>query len=197
MRIVLINPCGDVDLQTHRYGAGHLGLGYVGACLRRAGHEVIGIDAKYEQLGMNDVVARVVDLRPQMVGVTSMTHEICHVGQLCTELKRRCPEVLTVVGGPHPTALPQRTLEEFAGIDVAVHGEGENSTCELAELIKAGRPRSAWRGVLGIAYRVDNTVQFHGPRSLIDDLDALPRPAWEIFPKAAFGRNQIVFEQCL
>ncbi len=183
MRIVLINPCSDVELQTHRYGAGHLGLGYVGACLQREGHEVIGIDAKYEQLGLNDVVERVATLGPRMVGVTSMTHEICHVGELCAELKRRCPEVVTVVGGPHPTALPERTLHEFSGIDVVVHGEGEKSACELAGLIEKGRPCSNWRSIQGIAYRFDNAVQFNGPRPLIDDLDALPRPAWDIFPK--------------
>ena len=132
MRIALINPRPEGDLQQHRHGVGHLGLGYVAACLLREGHDVRIIDAKTENLGLPATVRRVKDFTPGLVGVTAMTHEIIGAARICDAVKNVLPETVTMVGGPHSTALPADTLAEFSGIDVAVRGEGEITACELA-----------------------------------------------------------------
>ncbi|MGB2987794.1 MAG: radical SAM protein [Phycisphaerae bacterium] len=186
MRIVLVNPCTNQQFQTHRHGVGHLGLGYVAACLLREGHDVIGIDAKMENLSPSATLERICDLGPDMVGVTATTHEIWHAGWLCAGVKAALPDCVTVVGGPHTTALPERTLKEFPGIDVAVRGEGEETACELAEAVEGGVPRYRWGNILGIAYRNGNDLHLNAPRPFITDLDALPFPAWEAFPRELY-----------
>ena len=183
MRIVLVNPCTNHLLQTHRHGVGHLGLGYIAACLIQRGHDVLGIDAKIGNLSPEQVLDRIRGYDAQLVGITGATHEICHVGDLCETLKASMPHVITVVGGPHATALPERTLTEFPDVDAVAIGEGEQTACELADALAAGEDRSAWSGILGLAYRDSDGVHINTRRPPIEDLDALPFPAWEVFPK--------------
>ena len=54
--------------------------------------------------------------------------------------KKELGGTLTVVGGPHVTALPAETLEEFPAIDIGVVGEGEET---LAELLSAVGQKNA------------------------------------------------------
>ncbi len=183
MRIVLVNPCVDHHLQTHRHGIGHLGLGYVAACLLRSGHEVRVIDAKNEKLSANAVIERIQQYDPAMVGITAMTHEICHAGGLCAAIKDSAPRCVTVVGGPHTSALPERTLREFPAIDAAVYGEGEQAACELADAVAGGAFRRDWASIRGIAFRNGDEIHLTCPRPPLADLDALPFPAWELFPR--------------
>ncbi len=185
MRIALVNPCADLELQTHRHGVGHLCLCYVAACLLRDGHDVRVIDAKTERLPVSVVVDRIGDSAPSIVGVTAMTHEITHAAQICAAVKQVCPRCVTIVGGPHATALPERTLREFRGIDVAVRGEGERTACELAAAVNAGAARSDWSAIAGMAFRNGDEVCLTPTRPETTDLDALPFPAWELFPRKA------------
>jgi anaerobic magnesium-protoporphyrin IX monomethyl ester cyclase len=142
MRIVLVNPCPEVELQRHRFGIGHLGLAYVAACLRRAGHEIRVVDAKAENLNRADTIQRILDLSPRLVGLTAMTVEIHYVASICAAIKQALPDCVTMVGGAHPSALPEQTVSEFPAIDIAIRGEGEQTAVEIAE---AGTPRSAPR----------------------------------------------------
>lgn len=183
MRIALVNPLLPSRLQRHRSGVGHLGLGYVAAALLKCGQEVRVIDAKSEGLDLAEVVARVKEFQPDVFGATAMTHEICYVGELCSAVKELFPQCVTLVGGPHSTALPERTLREFVSIDVAVVGEGEEAACELARAVESAAKRCEWNSIPGIAYRDCGEVRRTGERPWISDLDRLPLPAWELFPR--------------
>jgi len=187
MRIVLVNPCVEHQIQRHRHGIGHLGLGYVAATLLRDGHDVRVVDAKNESLKLPAVVERINGLSPALVGVTAMTHEITCAARLCAAVKQTLPDCITVVGGPHATALARRTISEFASIDVAVHGEGEQTICELSKAIESGQPRTAWANIRGIAFRGDSDVILTPARPPIEDLDSLPFPAWQLFPRPRRG----------
>lgn len=187
MRIVLVNPCVEHQIQRHRHGIGHLGLGYVAASLLRAGHDVRVVDAKNESLELATVVGRISALSPALVGVTAMTHEITHAARLCSQVKQALPECLTVVGGPHATALAERTVREFTGLDVAVRGEGERTMCELAAAVEQGCSRIDWTRIRGIAFRRDSEVTVTEARPPIEDLDSLPFPAWHLFPRPRGG----------
>ncbi|HSW44994.1 MAG TPA: radical SAM protein [Phycisphaerae bacterium] len=187
MKITLINPCPETEIRRHRHGVGHLGLGYVAACLKRAGHEVHAIDAKTERLTAAAIVERVRGISPRLVGITAMTHEITLAAELCRDIQAVLPETITMVGGPHTTALPDDTLAEFPAIDVAVRGEGEHTACELAAAIDGGNPRHTWSAIAGIAYRDDGRIVRNADRPFIQDLDTLPFPAWDLFPKPPNG----------
>jgi anaerobic magnesium-protoporphyrin IX monomethyl ester cyclase len=116
-----------------------------------------------------------------------MTHEIHAAAEACAIAKRVCPDTWTVIGGPHTTALPERTLEEFPSVDIAVADEGEITITELAEAKGSGAVPSELENILGIAVRVGDRVLRTGKRPWLENLDDLPFPAWELFPKARWG----------
>lgn len=187
MRITLLHPATKSRLQTHRTGPGHLGLGYLAAYLLKRGHMVRVLDAKNDVVTDDVLRQHLLEFQPELFGVTAMTHEVHAAADACAIVKRISPDIWTVIGGPHTSALPERTLEEFSSVDIAVAGEGEITMTELAEAKASGAVPSELENILGIAFRVGNRVFRTAKRPWLENLDDLPFPAWELFPKVSWG----------
>ena len=160
-----------------------LGLLYLAAALREAGHQVRLYDA-FDEPG----VARYEDLlrsfRPDVVGLSALTWEARAMARLAASARRLLPGVPVVVGGPHATAYPERCLA-VPEVDLAVAGEGDRSFVELvAALTGAGDPRDV-PGV--ISRREDGTLRTN-PRPAPIDVDELPLPAWDLLDLERYGR---------
>ncbi|HWR25292.1 MAG TPA: TIGR04013 family B12-binding domain/radical SAM domain-containing protein [Methanosarcina sp.] len=67
------------------------------------------------------------------------------------EVKNANSDSIFIAGGPHPSGLPEETLEYF---DYVVIGEGEETLPELVEVLQKGQDPGK---VLGIAYRDPKT----------------------------------------
>jgi anaerobic magnesium-protoporphyrin IX monomethyl ester cyclase len=184
MRITLLHPATESHLQTHRSGNGHLGLGYIASYLLQRGHRVRVLDAKNDVVN-DDVLRRhLFAFKPELFGVTAMTHEVHAAAHACAVVKDARRGTWTVIGGPHTSALPERTLAEFSSVDITAAGEGEITMAELAEAKTQGALPSELENILGIAFRDGNRVVRTGVRPWMENLDDLPFPAWELFPKA-------------
>jgi radical SAM superfamily enzyme YgiQ (UPF0313 family) len=93
------------------------------------------------------------------------------VKQVLRRVKELFPDTITVVGGHHPSLMPEDCNEAF--IDAVVIGEGEET---LYEFVGACESKRSWEGVRGIAYRTkDGEFRINPNRDLID-LDDLPIP---------------------
>ena len=136
------------------------------------------MDAKFLGVGLSAVVKRVEDLKPDVVGITTMTEEFRSASLVARRVKELDPQVCCIVGGPHPTALPTQTLLDERSFDIAVCGEGEHTLYELLTVLQA---HNGLNEVRGIAYRTGDEAVLTGPRPWIADLDSLPFPAWELF----------------
>ncbi len=183
MRITLLRLPAGGRIQAHRDGVGHLGLAYIAAVLLQEGHEVAVLDARNTALSDEDLVNHLRAFDPQVFGVTAMTHEIHAAAEACRVAKTTCPDLLTVAGGPHTSALPERTLEEFPSIDIAAVGEGERTMSELVGAIGCSDRTASFRQIRGIAFRNGMRVVRTAERPWNQDLDGLPLPAWHLFPK--------------
>jgi anaerobic magnesium-protoporphyrin IX monomethyl ester cyclase len=184
MRIALINP--PPPQRTERWDRAdypHIGLGYVAAALQAAGRCVSVVDGKLERVTRDGVIERMRVLKPQIVGLTAMTHEIGITADLARMLREALPAAHIVVGGVHPTALPGETLRDCAVFDTAVSGEGERS---LVELCAALEGRDDLGGITGLAWRRGDEIVVNPPRAWMsgEELDTLPFPAWALFPRA-------------
>jgi len=188
VNVVLVNP--PPPQRTERWDRPdypHIGLAYLAATLRVRVHDVpvTVIDGKLERVTAEDVVARLCELEPDVVGLSAMTHEIGITADLAAAVKSALPGAIIVVGGVHPTALPAETLRDFPAFDLAVYGEGEAT---LVELVRAlGASRDADLGdIPGLAWRRDGEIIVNPPRPWLtaEELDALPYPAWDLFPPA-------------
>jgi radical SAM superfamily enzyme YgiQ (UPF0313 family) len=86
--------------------------------------------------------------------------------------RSRALGITTVIGGAHPTFLPDEALQ-YA--DFVIRGEGEHSLVELIEHLEKGTPALA--AVKGLSYRDRHGETVHNPsREFLEDLDSLPNP---------------------
>ena len=176
-----VPPYGPVEQPQYR-GIPQLGVGYLASSLLAAGHACSVVDSKMSMLDLRRLVDRLVATRPDVVGISAMTDEIGRAHQVAEVVKKRLPNVFIVVGGCHATALALQTLQEFPAFDAAVAGEGERVLPEMVERLRRAGPASL-DGLKGVAWRNGCTPVFNGPMDrMLEDLDALPVPAWQLFP---------------
>jgi anaerobic magnesium-protoporphyrin IX monomethyl ester cyclase len=156
-----------------------LGIASCAAVVRGSGKRVAIIDAVAEHLSLDASVQRACEMRPRFVGITAATVAIENASLLASGIKQKVPGVTIILGGPHVTAVPEKTLRLFSGFDIAVIGEGERTLEELLNAIEGAKDLT---GVTGIAFRRDGTVIRNPPRAFIENLDSLPIPAYDLLP---------------
>lgn len=95
-------------------------------------------------------------------------------------LKRLRPDITVVLGGPQASVVDVATLGAFPAVDFVVRGEAESTFPWLLEqLVHGGDPGE----VPGITYRRDGRVTRNANAPPIADLDALPFPAFHLYPR--------------
>jgi radical SAM superfamily enzyme YgiQ (UPF0313 family) len=78
----------------------------------------------------------------------------------------------TIAGGSHVDALPEEALR--SGIDIVVHGEGEQTIAELLDILPSGGlDTSRLKSVRGISFLDRGRHVFTGKREPIHDLDSI------------------------
>jgi anaerobic magnesium-protoporphyrin IX monomethyl ester cyclase len=193
MKVLLINP-PQLFYPGSDPPAGNLPLGlmYVAAVLERAGYKMEILDAFMTdaaflkvgdtlEVGMpyGKIREEIRRRKPDIVGIASpftcQAENAIRVGNIVKEVD---PNILTVVGGPHVTAVPVEFLEEAKNIDIAVVGEGEYTMLDIVKCVEGAKQIG---DVQGIAYRQeDGTVKQNALRPFIEDLDELPYPAYHL-----------------
>lgn len=105
-----------------------------------------------------------------LIGISSLYSPAYIVAKELIRLtKKRFPSKKIVLGGAHPTVLPEFTLND-SDADIIVIGEGEVALLDLC------RHLDDYRDVKGIAYKKDGRGCFNHPQGLIENLDDLPFP---------------------
>jgi len=154
-----------------------VGVGSLVACLRRA-----GMEAKAANLiGLPpDAIRKIlVTERPDLLGVSVMTHNRHDSVRLAELAKALHPGCFVVFGGPHASPLCRETLAAYPAVDAVIMGEGEETLKELAEMRARGEECN-FHQVRGLAFRHGAKVVVTPLRPPIADLDLLP-PAHEGF----------------
>lgn len=170
-KVVLIFP-------RFRYPSGDFGAGlaYIGAYLRKhiPGIELALIDTTFHP-GLGYVRDRITAGRSSIAAIytdTLMYEDAVRVAFMCKELG-----LSVIVGGPHPTILPEQTLACEA-IDAVGIGEGEETVRDYIECAGAGRDLAQ---VKGIWFKQDGKIVRNPPRPILQDLDLLPFPAVDLY----------------
>jgi radical SAM superfamily enzyme YgiQ (UPF0313 family) len=156
-----------------------MGVLVLAAVAREQGYAVCLVDAKAHGSTVEDVAQRIAAARPDYLGLSATTISVTNADRIAARVRELVPGVVTILGGAHVSAIPERTLEAFPNIDYGIVGEGEISLFELLGRLESGRPID---DVPGLAYRRDGRVRANPRAPYIDDLDALPPPAWDLLP---------------
>jgi len=188
--IVFINPPLS---QEERYGikfkAGGqtppTGLALLAAVCREKNYSVAIIDAPAINLNSDQVLDKILELKPKYVGITAVTISLFNAIDIAKLLKEKYPQGKIILGGAHITAAPKETVERFGMFfDIAVLGEGELTIIDLLKTLNHKKPLS---DVKGIAYpdETGKHLIFTPPREFVEDLDSLPFPAYDLLPDLA------------
>ena len=163
-----------------------LGLAYVAAALEKAGFQVDIFDNYLLERPIEEVKSEVKKRSPEIVGITcsSLTYERCI--KTAKAVKEAYPSCKVVVGGPHPSYMPQ-TMLQHEEIDYVVIGEGEQTMVKLAASIMKGEENAVKAKIPGVACRIGGEVVKNAPE-FITDLDQVPFPARHLLPMQMYDR---------
>jgi radical SAM superfamily enzyme YgiQ (UPF0313 family) len=153
------------------------GVLVLAAVARQKGYEVAIVDAKGSGETIEHVVERIERFRPDVVGFSATTISVTNAARIAAALKARSSDPVTVVGGPHVSAIPKRTLEAFPSFDYGIVGEGEVSFFDFLDRVRRGDETASCPGLV---YREGDAVVANERSPYIADLDALPLPAWDL-----------------
>ena len=112
----------------------------------------------------------IIKQNPDVVGISIISNKLQSAYMTARICKDANPRIKTVVGGPHPTALPEQVLMHEE-IDFVVRGEGEATFHELLEALKGG---IGFERVDGISFREKERIIHNKSREFIKDIDSLP-----------------------
>lgn len=155
-----------------------LGVGYLAAVAKQAGHTVrLGV------LLHDDIVSLARSFEADLVGFTATTGFHRKYLDLARALKRSNPQTLVVMGGPHPTFFPE-VLAESASLDAICRGEGEEAFVEFLDALEQGADHTR---VQNFWVRTGNgDIVRNDVRPWIKNLDGLPFPDRSLY--ASYGK---------
>ncbi|MFH1582991.1 MAG: radical SAM protein [Candidatus Falkowbacteria bacterium] len=156
-----------------------LGLAYLAAVLEQDGFSHIRIiDMKVGEMDFNGIKEEIEKFKPDIIGLTLATGQVSSTVKIIRIAKEINSSTYCIIGGPHVSALPARTLEE-TGADMAVFGEGELTMLEIARAIASGKELD---GIEGLVFKKKDLIKKNLPRPLIKDINTLPFPARHLLP---------------
>jgi anaerobic magnesium-protoporphyrin IX monomethyl ester cyclase len=190
LKVLLVLPIREGNFQV----GPDMGVLYLGTVLKNAGHEVRLLDCPKEQFGFSDFRKFVQQGNYDVVGFRCYSRDHNYVNHHVSIVKRLNPRILTLAGGPHPSALPEFVLSRMADLDYAWKAEAEEGLPALLELFAeyaAAIPEDLLRNVPGLVWRSkqEERVVVNQPGFGID-LDSFI-PAWELLdPETYPGFDQ-------
>ncbi len=156
----------EIDNEPH-------GILHLSSVLKRAGHKTDMVVATEE-----DPVQAALRLKPDVVGSSVYTGTQRYYLDISRRIKKRM-DVLSVMGGPHPTFFPE--LIEEDGVDAICIGEGEYATLDLMNALQNGHPIES---VSNWWIKSGGRIHRNPLRPLVEDLDELPFADRELLYRA-------------
>ncbi|MCR4842024.1 MAG: B12-binding domain-containing radical SAM protein, partial [Eubacterium sp.] len=154
-------------------------------CLDR-GYSVEVMDAEAENLSFEQVAERAKKSSPVLIGIyvtgtnlSASTQKMQGADETCAAIKRVC-DIPVFFWGLHPSALPERTLEENDA-DYVVTGEGYDTVTNLIRYHRGDGLAFNKEKLPGLCYRGTERIERFGVAPLFD-LEDVPMPAWQLLP---------------
>lgn len=173
MRIFFTRPDSEIVAAPAPLGAMSLAA-YIRK--HRTGDELGLFDARIHYTGNQELTSIVKDFNPDILCITAFSLEAEVTHDLAARIKGVLPDCKIFLGGPYPTSDPDQAIAD-ANIDMVFIGEGEVS---FLSVLNALDNAGSFEDIEGIAFRKNGEVVNNGFPELIDDLDEIPVPAWDL-----------------
>lgn len=169
MNILLIhlNPLGKTF---------HIGLAYIASILEARKHNVAFLSLSV--LDKNIILEEISRNKTEiiLISVTSDSFELC---KKIIDFVNKKTNIPILLGGIHPTLCPEDCIKLDGVLGLCI-GEGEYPVCELLEAIELDRD---YTNIKNLWIKKNKAIYKNDLRSLIQNLDVLPPPNYEIFKK--------------
>jgi anaerobic magnesium-protoporphyrin IX monomethyl ester cyclase len=199
VRILLVNPKSKLPIDTRT--SPPLGLAYLAALSERVAERLRIYDGDVEGVALEAILDQ---FKPDIVGITANTTQIMAAWRDASLVKAASESTPVVLGGPHPTSLPEESAVR-AEIDVVVRGEGEAVWLQLVGVLRDGNSlenRDAWDAALaeirGITFKTGTGEVVNNPDQAtipVEELDRMPYPAWHLFKLDLYTNLQPTVDQ--
>jgi anaerobic magnesium-protoporphyrin IX monomethyl ester cyclase len=168
------------------YNSPPVGLAALAAFLEENDIGVDILDCNALEVSWDALAGEIRKRTPRCVGVSSsMT---CFVPEAfrCLEIAKQIdPDIVTVGGGTQFTLAPEESFRRCESLDCIVRGDGEHTTLELLHELRTAQP--SLERIRGLSFRRNGEILDNEPRPAIQDLDALPLPAWHMLPMSEYA----------
>ena len=180
-----------------------LGVAYLAAVLERNGYTVKILDLAAEDfnnregiednlvmigLSYKETEKRIIDFEPDMVGVSCLiSSQYGDMLKLCELVKKIDKNIVTIVGGGHPSALPAQSLQ-CDNVDFVSIGESEYSLLSALQSLNSNRDVSH---IDGFGYKQDGHIHINPKTKFIENIDTIPFPARHLLPMETYFKMNI------
>jgi anaerobic magnesium-protoporphyrin IX monomethyl ester cyclase len=160
-----------------------LGLLYLARALENIKNEVEVIDFNSEEVNF-EKLKKAVD-NADFIGISILTISIQKAKELIQQIREIDPKKPIIIGGPHCSLYPERTLLE-TDANICVEGEGEHTICDISKSFEGKKPLLE---IQGIYYKNEkNEIKKGPPPILIKDIDKILFPSHHLVKKYRYGR---------
>ena len=162
-----------------------LGLLSLIACIRERfeGYiEIKLVDLKVRHLPAEHVQTLLDEFHPDVVGLSALNCEAGASRAIAELCKKFDPAIITVMGGPYALHRSEEILNT-SPFDWVFDGPADNTFPEALYRYSCGDDLdNDWgKDLKGFSYRTqDGGLHLSGKQDSVDDLDSLPRPAWDL-----------------
>ena len=146
------------------------------------------VNQRAERYSNEELLRRIIEFQPDVVGFETLTPNAHLLPPLTAGVRTALPKSLILLGGPHITAFGIQALEDSAA-DAAVAGEGELSFEQILNAFLGGADFSAVPGLMW-RDREGQLITNPGEAPVVDDLDSLPFPAYDLIDVRSYWRRQ-------
>jgi anaerobic magnesium-protoporphyrin IX monomethyl ester cyclase len=162
-KIVMINPpsnCVEEDRLEPP-----LGLLYIISALRKIKYNDVSLFDMTGSKSEGDILNKI-DTIPyaDVYGISCFSTNYQYVKKIITYIKKNNPNTYVVIGGPHPSAIPDLTFKD-SNADMVVVGEGEDIFADAVIAVTSG---SAPKGIVYGKGREDIDSYAFPARDIID-----------------------------
>ena len=173
IQIILINPpssCVEDDRLEPP-----LGILYIIAMLRERSYDnirLLDLAGANNELDINNAIKNIP--KAEIYGIYCLSTTYNNVKRIIKTIKNFYPYSIVILGGAHPTAMPEYSLFDL-NADSVIQGEGEITFCDLVDsYVQKGSLRKTW-----------NKGKIH------QDIDKYPFPARDIVDYNTYSRELI------
>lgn len=170
---------------TDLYSFENIGLQYIAGTLREKDYSVKIIDMESLNLSFNDVLKKVEEYKPILIGMSPSNATMENSITLAKRIKKKFPHIHITLGGHHATFAAKEILIIEDCFNSVVRGEGEET---IVELVRQFKDNSNLHKVKGLVYRDNNgKIKENSERQAIEKLDSIPMPVRDVLEEGVMN----------